>query len=66
MFTQRHIIQLHFLSFAYLCIRDHDETLLKHCSTLLKHQRLSFHKGQRILTPLQHQAILDYLGEPGE
>ena len=29
-------------------------------------EALSFHKGQRILTPLQHQAILDHLGEPGE
>ena len=29
-------------------------------------EELSFHKGQRILTPLQHQAILDHLGEPGE
>lgn len=27
---------------------------------------LSYHKVQRILTPLQHQAVLDYLGEPGE
>ena len=29
-------------------------------------EELSFHKGQRILTPLQHQAILNFLGEPGE
>lgn len=27
---------------------------------------LSFHKGQRILTPLQHEAIVYHLGEPGE
>lgn len=27
---------------------------------------LSFHKGQRILTPLQHEAIVHYLGEPEE
>jgi len=29
-------------------------------------EQLSFHKGQRILTPLQYQAVIDYLGEPGE
>lgn len=28
--------------------------------------KLSFHKGQRILTPLQHEAIVYYLGEPGD
>lgn len=33
---------------------------------LMRLEELSFHKGQRILTPLQHQAILDFLGEPGE
>lgn len=27
---------------------------------------LSWHKGQRILTPLQHEAIVSHLGEPGE
>ncbi|OUO38351.1 hypothetical protein B5F83_00355 [Muribaculum sp. An289] len=27
---------------------------------------LCFRKGQRILTPLQHEAILKFLGEPGE
>lgn len=27
---------------------------------------LSFHKGQRVLTPLQHEAVVEYLGEPGE
>lgn len=27
---------------------------------------LSFRKGQRALTPLQHQAMVDFLGEPGE
>ena len=27
---------------------------------------LSFRKGQRALTPLQHAAIIEFLGEPGE
>lgn len=27
---------------------------------------LHFHKGQRSLTPLQHEAICHFLGEPGE
>lgn len=27
---------------------------------------LHFHKGQRSLTPLQHEAICHSLGEPGE
>lgn len=29
-------------------------------------QELSFHKGQRMLTPLQHEAVVEFLGEPGE
>lgn len=29
-------------------------------------EELSFHKGQRTLTPLQHEAVLEFLGEPGE
>ena len=32
----------------------------------MRQEELSFHKGQRIQTPLQHQAILDFLGAPGE
>ncbi|MGL4518434.1 MAG: DUF4248 domain-containing protein [Phocaeicola sp.] len=27
---------------------------------------LGWSKGQRILTPLQHTAVIDFLGEPGE
>ena len=27
---------------------------------------LSFRKGQRVLTPKQHEAVVEYLGEPGE
>ena len=27
---------------------------------------LAFHKGQRVLTPLQHEAVVEFLGEPGE
>lgn len=36
--------------------------------TPLQHrlEELSFHKGQRALTPLQHAAIVKFLGEPGE
>ena len=29
-------------------------------------EELSFHKGQRALTPLQHEAVVEFLGEPGE
>lgn len=29
-------------------------------------EELSFHKGQRMLTPLQHEAMIKFLGEPGE
>lgn len=29
-------------------------------------EELSFHKGQRVLTPLQHAAVTEFLGEPGE
>lgn len=29
-------------------------------------EELSFHKGQRVLTPRQHEAVLEFLGEPGE
>lgn len=29
-------------------------------------EELHFHKRQRALTPLQYEAILTYLGEPGE
>lgn len=29
-------------------------------------EELSFRKGQRMLTPLQHAAVLEFLGEPGE
>ena len=29
-------------------------------------EELSFHKGQRVLTPLQHEAVVEFLGEPGE
>ena len=29
-------------------------------------KELSFHKGQRVLTPLQHEAIVEFIGEPGE
>lgn len=31
-----------------------------------KLEELSFHKGQRALTPLQHEAITTFLGEPGD
>lgn len=27
---------------------------------------LSFHKGQMVLTSLQHEAMVEYLEEPGE
>lgn len=29
-------------------------------------EKLCFKKGQRVLTPLQHEAIIYYLGEPGD
>lgn len=29
-------------------------------------EELHYQKGQRALTPLQHKAFLEYLGEPGE
>ena len=29
-------------------------------------EELSFRKGQRVLTPLQHEAVVEFLGEPGE
>lgn len=32
----------------------------------LRLEELSFRKGQRMLTPLQHEAIIVFLGEPGE
>lgn len=37
-------------------------------NTELKHKlaELHFVPRQRALTPLQHQAIIEYLGEPGE
>ena len=38
-----------------------------YCKPLVERlKELFFHKGKRILTPLQHQAILEFLGEPGE
>lgn len=36
------------------------------CTPLKKRlDELYFRKGQRVLTPLQHEAIIYYLGEPG-
>lgn len=36
------------------------------CSPLRQRlDELYFKKGQRVLTPLQHEAIVHYLGEPG-
>lgn len=37
-------------------------------NTELSHRldELHYQKGQRALTPLQHEAFLYYLGEPGE
>lgn len=29
-------------------------------------EELSFHKGQRALTPKQHEAIVEFIGDPGE
>jgi hypothetical protein len=29
-------------------------------------KELHYQKGQRALTPLQHKAFLEFLGEPGE
>lgn len=36
--------------------------------TPLQHrlEELCFHKGQRALTPKQYEAVVGYLGEPGE